>query len=293
MKLFHHQSLKNYTIALLDLFNDISVPRYNEDGSLLEEIKVPIQFGNRDKAFMLSDYDMENIHTGNVNIFPRMVLQFNSMSKAQDRNTNKLSKINKKKLTDDIESLLYEYQYNASAYDFTFTIYLATRSFTDATIIIEQIAPMFRPDISLKIWEIDIQREPTTVPVQIGDFDVELPDEMAEEDIRLVEVNFPLTVKGNLYLPISNQEIIKDIKLNMKVIESRRTDRTEKYGLDFETRANSMRSDTQTPKEFIPKNVDEIPLAKEKSGTVEKHFKNSGDIFNKDNKKNKKVTNKD
>jgi len=288
MKLFHHQSLKNYTIALLDLFNDISVPRYNEDGSLLEEIKVPIQFGNRDKAFMLSDHDMENIHTGNVNIFPRMVLQFNSMSKAQDRNTNKLLKINKRKQDNDVDSLLYEYQYNASAYDFTFTIYLATRTFTDATIIIEQIAPMFRPDISLKIWEIDIQKEPTTVPVQIGDFDVELPDEMTDEDIRLVEVSFPLTVKGNLYLPISNQEIIKDIKLNMKVIESRRTARTEKYGLDFETRANSMKSDTQTPKEYMPKNVDEIPLAKEKGITVEEHFKNSGDKFNKDNKSSNK-----
>ena len=29
---------------------------------------------------------------------------------------------------------------------------------TDATIIIEQIAPMFRPDITLKIQELDIQK---------------------------------------------------------------------------------------------------------------------------------------
>jgi hypothetical protein len=122
MDYFYHSSIKNYTIALLDLFDDIHIPRFNSDGELIEDIRVPIEFGSKEKAYELTKHDIENLHSGNVNVFPRMVLQFESMSKALDRNTNKMHKINKKKLNDDEDSLAYEYQYNGVAYDFEYTI---------------------------------------------------------------------------------------------------------------------------------------------------------------------------
>jgi hypothetical protein len=232
MQYFHHSSIKNYTIALLDLFDDIHVPRFNSNGDRINDIKIPIKFGSKEKAYMLSEHDMENLHNGNVNTLPRMVLAYDGMSKAQDRDTNKSHKINRRKKDDN--SLIEQFHYNAVAYDFNFTIYIATRTFTDATIIIEQIAPMFRPDISLKIWELDIQSEPTTVPVAIGDFDVSLPEDMGEDEIRIIEVNFPLTLKGNLYLPIKDSGLIKEIKINMNIIESKRNDKAIKFGLDYD-----------------------------------------------------------
>jgi len=233
MQYFNHNSIKNYTIALLDMFNDIHIPRYNSKGERIKDINVPIKFGNRDKAYILSEHDLENLHNGNVNTLPRMVLAFNGMSKAPQRDTNKLHKINKRKVNGDPSSLMYEYHYNAVAYDFTFTIYLATRTFTDATIIIEQIAPMFRPDITLKIQELDIQETPTSVPVQLGDFGIELPEDMGEEEIRIIEVDFPLTLKGNLYLPIKDAEIIKEIEVNMLNIESTRNKKGIAYELEY------------------------------------------------------------
>lgn len=234
MQYFYHNSIKNYTIAMLDLFNDIHIPRYNEDGEREKDIIVPIKFGNRDKAFMLNDNDIENLTSGNVNVLPRFALEFNSMSKALDRNTNKNLKINKTRKGQTSDILNYEYHYNAVAYDFDFTLYLGTRTFTDATIVIEQIAPMFRPDISLKIQELDIQTEPTTVPVSIGEFDISLPDPDPDE-FRIIEVSVPLTLKGNLYLPIKEQAIIKEIDINMSVVEARRDKKSREYEIEVQS----------------------------------------------------------
>jgi hypothetical protein len=278
MQYFHHQSIKNYTLALLDLFNDIHVPRFKKDGDKLHDIVVPIKFGNRDKAYMLSEYDIDNLHNGNINILPRMVLQFDSMSKAPDRDTNKLSKINKRKVGNDSAALLYNYHYNAVAYDFNYTIFIACRTFTDATIIIEQIAPMFRPDITLKIQELDIQEKPTSVPVQIEDFSFTLPEDMSEDDIRIIEVEFPVSVKGNMYLPITDAEVIKEIEVNIEVIESRRTDLTEKYELDFETNVKASKIVTSTEDSLLPQDENNIERAQDDSTTTVEHFKNSVDI---------------
>jgi len=282
MQYHFHQSIKNYTIALLDLFNDIHVPRFNKAGDKISDNIIPIKFGNRDKAFMLSEHDLENLHTGNVNVLPRMVLQFDGMTKAPDRDTNKLSKINKRKIGTDPTSLLYNYHYNAVAYDFNYTIYIATKTFTDATIIVEQIAPMFRPDITIKIQELDIQEKPTSVPVQIQDFNFTLPEDMGEEDIRIIEVDFSIEVKGNLYLPITEAEVIKHIEVNMDIIESRRTEASEKYGLDFESNVQSSQMNTETKESLLPVDKNDIPRAQEDSKTEIKHYKNSGEIFKED-----------
>jgi len=275
MQYFHHNSIRNFTIALLDLFNNIHVPRFNSSGDKLHDIVVPIKFGGRDKAYMLSEHDMDNIHNGNVNVLPRMVLQFDGMSKAPDRDTNKLSKINKRKIGSDPTSLLYNYHYNAVAYDFNYTVFIACRTFTDATIIVEQIAPMFRPDITLKIQELDIQEKPTSVPVQIDDFAFTLPEDMGEDEIRIIEVEFPVSVKGNLYLPITEAGVIKAVEVNMEVIESRRTDLTEKYGLNFETNVKASKMVTSTKDSLLPVNKNDITRAQGVSTTTIENFKNS------------------
>jgi hypothetical protein len=263
MDYFFHNSIKNYTIAVLDLFNDIHVPRYDEDGNRIKDITVPIKMGNRDKAFQLSEHDIENLLSGNVNILPRMALEFESMNKAQERDTNKLHKINKKSLNE----LSYEYHYNAVAYDFNYNVHIATRTFTDATIIVEQIAPMFRPDITIKIQELDIQSEPTSIPVSIGDFNFVLPDELAEDDIRIIEVSFPITVKGNLYLPIKDASIIKELQINTNIVEKLRTEKGIEYELEY--KASKIKSSVGNYTK------DEILLIDDSKITTIEHFKSS------------------
>jgi hypothetical protein len=264
MQYFFHNSIRNYTIALLDLFNDIHIPRFDESGERIDDIKIPIKFGNRDKAYQLDEHEIENLINGNVNVLPKMVLEFNSMAKALDRNTNKNHKINKRKKGTNPADLTYEYHYNAVAYDFEFTLYLATRNFTDATIVIEQIAPMFRPDISMKINELDIQESPTTVPVAIGDFDITLPD-LDPDEIRIIEVSLPISLKGNLYMPIKDQGIIKELEINMINIEGERNKKGIEYELETQPSQIKVKAeDGQTPEDIedIQHTIEHYDIAK-------------------------------
>jgi len=232
MDFFYHNSIKTYTISLLDMFSHIQIPRYNSDGEKISDFKVPIVFGSKDKAYSLSKHDIENLHSGNVNAFPRLVLSFLSMNKAQDRNTGKMNRINKIQKNED--SLLYTYHLNGVAYDFDFVIYIATRTFTDATIIIEQIAPMFNPDITLKIRELDIQNEPTSVPVALGEFSITLPEDLDETEIRIIEAELNVTVKGTLYPPIKDSNVISKLEVNTIIVTDERDEKEEIYEVDLQ-----------------------------------------------------------
>ncbi|MHB8098014.1 MAG: tail sheath stabilizer and completion protein [Sulfuricurvum sp.] len=247
MQYFYHASLRNYTTALLSLFSHVTVPRYSSSGDRIEDIIVPLRFGNKDMAYTLAENENENLTNGNVFTLPRMAIGFNSLSKAQDRNTNKLSKINKKKTSEDPLDLLYSFQYNSVSYDFEFTLYIATKTFTDATIIIEQIAAMFNPDLTIKIQELDIQTEPTSIPVLLGDFAVDLP-EIDPDEIKITQVEVPITMKGNLYLPIKDDKTVQALKINMLYTEQQRNAEAQAFGVDSIPDESSELNPTLEPK---------------------------------------------
>ena len=102
---------------------------------------------------------------------------------------------------------------------------------------------------------------------------------MQDEDIRIIEVEIPIILKGNLYLPIKDAGVIKEIEVNMEIIESQRTTASEMYGLDFETYVEASTITTTTEPELNPVDENDIERAQEDSTTTTEHFENSGDDF--------------
>jgi len=236
MEYYYHSSIKNYTVALLDLFNDISVPRY-ENGDRIKDLVVPIKFGTRENNYTISENDMKSLLSGNVraNIMPRMSLSLESMSKAPERNTNKLSRVVKNNKSNE----LVDFYYNASAYDFTFSLNIATKSLTDCLIIIEQIVTSFNPSVVLKINEIDELLEPTTVIVKISDPDIEIPEDLDDAQVRIITASIEVTLQGNLYPPTRSSSIIKEVEIKLNS-----TNTGADYGLDetLDTPGNELES---------------------------------------------------
>jgi len=242
-------------VALLDLFNDIHIPRFSSDGERIDDFIVPIKFGSRGKAYQLNDHEIENLTNGNVNILPRMSMELNSINKAQNRDTNKNSKINKR--VKDVNKLIYEYHHNARAFDFDYVLNIATRTLSDLSIVLEQILPMFRPDYTLKIWELDIQEESTSIPIEIGDPDIEIPDE-EDDEIRILKASIPIKLKGNLYLPIKDAGVIKEMNLNIRNIEAQRDEKGNEYEIEYPV--SKIEADAQTGQ--TSEDIDDIPVTK-------------------------------
>jgi len=197
---FHHHTIRKYTTALLDVFNDLEVPRYNEDGTLIKAINVPIFFSSRERAIQLTEQQYAE-NNGMQNILPKMALSLDSMNKANSRDTNKNKKINLRANDNNTVS----FQLNSVSYDFSFTLHIMTRTMTDLTTIVEQILPQFRPTMNIRVREFDFSDTLETLPISMDGVSFDFPDEMGEDDgIRILTAEINITLRGNIHLPVKD-----------------------------------------------------------------------------------------
>jgi hypothetical protein len=210
MTLFFN-SIRNYTLAILDAFNNVKHWVKNEDNTYKESV-IPITFGNYEKAIALEDIDKETYLSGNFNFILRMVLTFEGMTKVPERTTNKFQKISKRiKNEDGYEEL--QFGYNSVPYDFQYNLVIQARGLNQAFQIVEQIMPRFRPTYPISIQEYPIFDNMTLTQLQSDDPQFEIIEEFDETDVNIVNVTIPLNLRSNLYMPLQISGPIKTVKL--------------------------------------------------------------------------------
>jgi hypothetical protein len=206
--MFHHGTIRKYTAALLNLFNDLEI-QYQDSNGNTRARNVPIKYSSIEKYKELDNYDAEQLTSGNVNVLPRAALALSTMIKAEQRIQNKNLKINKVKQENS-----FEYMYNSVPYEFTYELAIICRGMNEAAMIIEQIAPKFNPVVNIDVWDAENLDEPTRIPVRVLDIGIE-SNEYDELSSNLVTVNVGLSIMGNLYPPIKTVERIKEFKMYM------------------------------------------------------------------------------
>lgn len=200
MQYHFFSTIKKYTKALLDSFNDILVARSNS-----KYHKVPITFAAKDPSYVLSEAETESLLTGNLNIFPRMSLALETL---EPLNTNR--GLNRIDYTKTGKSFIY----NSFGIELNYVVIVEARSMTELTEILEQILPFFTPTLNLRIDELDGLQEPTSIKVELTTVDIDLPIP-ENNDIRVCMGTIRLKLHGNLYPRISEPSLIEHIKINM------------------------------------------------------------------------------
>lgn len=229
MEFFAHKSIRKYTLALLDTFNDIYVERIDRNSNK-NYINVPITFGSKDKAFVLNQKELDQWLQGNYNILPRMSLSLLTMTRDIKRDTNRLHTINK-----TVDGKTLNFQYNAVAYAFTFELAIATRSMSELSVILEQILPSFNPSIRLVVKEMELHDEPTSIPVNLLSVDLDLPNNIgSDDDIRIVGATIMLELKGNIYQPFKETSLIEQVRLYFSAWEPSNELQEEKKSIKYE-----------------------------------------------------------
>lgn len=203
---YHHNTIRTYTGALLNLFNDLEVQYKNSLGEVTSR-NIPVRFASKEKSKILDEYTQEQLTSGNYNVLPRASLAWSSMMRSDQRTTNKNVKINTKANEDT-----FEFLYNSVPYEFTYELSIICRGMNEATMIIEQVASRFNPIVNIDVYDATNLDEPTRIPIQLLDIGV-TPDEYEEISSNIVTVSFGLSLKGNMYPPIRSLERIKDFKM--------------------------------------------------------------------------------
>ena len=130
---YHHGTIRTYTGAILDLFNDLEVQYKNSKGEISSR-NVPVRFSSREKSSILDEHTVEQILSGNYNVLPRANLLWSAIIKSDNRTTNKHVKVNTKANEDN-----FEFLYNSVPYELMFELAIVCRGMNEATMIIEQI----------------------------------------------------------------------------------------------------------------------------------------------------------
>ena len=209
----YFSTTRTYTLALLNAFNNVNYWVEKETDEEQKEFVIPISFGNYEKAVALQDLDSDTIKKGNFNFLPRLVLSFEGMSKAPERQTNKFQKLSKRICHPDTNNPSLDVSYNSVSYDYHFTLLLQARGLTIATQVTEEILSKFNPSLNLEIKEFPIFTEPTETQILIGDPAFEIITDFETIDVNIMQVTFDINIRGNIYSPIELSGPIEVVKL--------------------------------------------------------------------------------
>jgi hypothetical protein len=190
----YNRVIRKLVVGFGNLFNDITLVRYNPDLSEAERFKVPIAYASKEDYVMRleGDYNLDK----KIQItLPRLSFEMTGMTYD---NTRKLN-TNSRKFTQTTSGQTIS-QYNPVPYNFDFNLYMYIRNIEDGTQIIEHILPYFAPDYTIKlnlIPEMGIVKE---IPIILNSTDMPVDNYgTRDRETRVLIWTLNFTVKGYVF----------------------------------------------------------------------------------------------
>ena len=237
---FYHKSLRNYIIMFGNLFNDIQVNRYDSSNKLNTSIKVPINYGPRDKALSRVDQNPDLIPEYGI-ILPRMSFEMIAMNYAPTRKLNTIDR--RAKLVSDNSRL--QFQYNPVPYDINMTLSIMVKNADDGAQILEQILPFFTPE-----WTTTMKLVPgmdflTDIPVVLQAVSTEDTYEGSFETRRALIHTLDFIIKGYFYGPVKTSEVIRKAQVDIGAVSANTS-----FGVDLQSGRTVISPDGITTQEI-------------------------------------------
>ena len=204
-KTFYHESIRKYIIVFGNMFNGIYVQRFNNAGTRIQNIKVPIAYGPKQK-FLTRLYQDPNLDKDVAISLPRMGFEMTGITYAANRKTTGLYK-NVVVNTDDNSKVKTQYQ--PVPYDFNITLSIFVRNADDGAQIVEQILPYFQPEWTNNVKLIPSMNITLDVPTVLQSTTLEDTYEGDFESRRALIYNLDFLMKGYVFGPVTNSGIIK------------------------------------------------------------------------------------
>jgi hypothetical protein len=199
---YYSRIIRKLVVGFGNLFNDITLVRYNPDNSEAERFVVPIAYAPKELYVMRLEGDA-NLDKKVQMTLPRMSFEMNGLSYDTTRKQN----TNIKNFAKSTNGVLG--QYNPVPYDFDFSLYIYVRNIEDGTQIIEHILPYFTPDYTIKlnlVPEMGIVKE---VPIVLKDTNYDVTYEgPRDSDPRMIVWTLNFTVKGFIFGKSSTPSLI-------------------------------------------------------------------------------------
>jgi len=200
---FYYNLIEKYSLIFGNLFSDIDVKRFSEDGSVLSTVNVPVNYSEKEKwSQRFDDPDHER---QTALILPRISYVCEDI---QYDSSRKLARNNRVALNSHTDTARHQ-MYTPWPAIMSFEVTAIAKTKHDLNQIIEQILPAFSPDVVIRAklgedFEVDL-----SIAYQNLQLSDTYDDDFATR--RTLTATFSFFAKVYFFTPINNKQIILDL----------------------------------------------------------------------------------
>ena len=206
---FYHETIRKVIVSFGTMFNDIQLVRKDNDGSIIQTMKVPLAYGPREKFLVRLREDVDLTKQVAISL-PRIGFEIKNLSYDPAR---KLNRVQKFKTVKGSEAKQLDTQYMPVPYNLELELYIMAKQSDDALQIVEQILPYFQPDYTITISDLGggTKRD---VPVVLNSIGYEDNYEGDFEQRRALIYTLSFNAKFYLFGPVSSAKVIKTVQVD-------------------------------------------------------------------------------
>jgi len=207
---FYHATMRKSVAVFGTLFNNLKVVRKKADGSTINQIRVPLAYGPKDKYLARLDSSTGGDAQMGIKL-PRMAFEMTGLTLDQ---TQKLAKRNIISETHGSDITKKKTIKHYTAYDIGMSLYILAKSQDDGLQIVEQILPYFQPEYNVTIKPVDGFNYKQDVSVILGSvaIDDQYEGDFTERRVLIYQLDFVMKMK--FFGPTGDTGIIREVNLD-------------------------------------------------------------------------------
>ena len=190
---FYNRIIRKIVVGFGNLFNEITMLRYNPDNTEAERFIVPIAYASKEHYVQRLEADY-NLDKKVQMTLPRLSFEMTGLRYDSSRKQN----TNIRNYHQGSSGVVG--QYNPVPYDFDFTLSIYTRNHEDVHSIVECMLPFFTPDYTLSVNLLPESGVTKQIPMILNRTDREVTYEgNRDSDLRMIVWTLDFTLKGYIY----------------------------------------------------------------------------------------------
>ena len=207
---FYHETIRKVVVSFGTMFNDIHLVRKDNDGKVIQSMKVPLAYGPRQKFLVRLAEDPDLTKQVAVTL-PRIGFEIQNLEYDSAR---KLSRVQKFKQVKGANTKQLDTQYMPVPYNLGLELYILSKNSDDALQIVEQILPYFQPDYTLTINDMADMSIKRDIPIILNSIGYEDDYQGDFETRRALIYTLSFTAKFYLYGPVTSSKVIKTVQVD-------------------------------------------------------------------------------
>lgn len=208
---FYHATMRKTVAVFGTLFNNLTIIRKNGSGGVVNQIKVPLAYGPKQKFLARIDQQLDDDSSMAIKL-PRMSFEITALDLDTNQKMQKGLSAACSERSDDptnVKSIKH-----AVAYNIGMQLNVMAKNQDDGLQVLEQILPYFQPEYTVAINPIDDMTFSQDVPIVLNSVAVndDYEGDLAERRVLVYTLDFVMKMK--FYGPTSESGIIKSIDVN-------------------------------------------------------------------------------